>query len=119
MNKKNAGLTLAAFGLCVAAFQWAQIAYRLKLFLFDYSRQKYVSHIGDGDFMLAYFVDGLMIVVGLGSLLFLRGQSLRLRASAWCPLILNVLGAMTLFVMHKAGVLVEYSEFIGHMKGTC
>ena len=45
-------LTIALTGFCgfVAAFQWDQIVYRLRLFYRDYNGERYANHIGDGDF---------------------------------------------------------------------
>ena len=100
----------------VCVIQWWQIAYRLWLFYFDYGCERGVNHIGDEDFQAIYVVDVLLLFVALFAFRIFR-QDIAWRYGAAVIGILNALGWLTLFIMHKTGVLVRYSEFIRHWKG--
>jgi hypothetical protein len=113
--KSFATLLLAGAGMgCV--IQWWQIAYRLWLFYSDYGCECGVNHIGDGDFLMIYVVDVLLLSAALFAFRIFR-QDRAWQFGAAIIGILNALGWLTLFVMHKSGVLVEYSEFIRYWRG--
>jgi len=113
--KKLAPLLIASAG-AAAAFQWWQIAYRLRLFFVDYGGERGANHISDGDFMLIYLTNALLLVVALCALRALRNsKSWRIFATSIGTA--NLLGWLTLFVMHRTGALVEYGEFILHWRG--
>ena len=96
--------------------QWWQIAYRLHLFYIDYNGELNVNHIGDGDFIMIYAVNALLLLAAVFSLRVFR------RERPWRNAILiigsvNVAGWLAFIFMHQTGILVEYIEFIRHMKG--
>lgn len=101
----------------MAGFQWWQIAYRLRLFLVDYQRERGVNHIGDGDFALIYIANSLLLVAAVFGVRVLWRDSRSWRIAGLVVGTTNVLGCLTLFVMHRTGILVEYGEFIRQMKG--
>ena len=114
---RNLATALVAAAGTAGLFQWSQIVYRLQLFFDDYHGEPGVNHIGNGDFALIYFANGLLLAVAAyGFFVFWR------LSRGWCMVsaavaAVNVLGWITLFVMHRTGALVEYGEFIRHMRG--
>ena len=113
---KTLGTALIVGAAAVGLLQWAQIVYRLYLFFGEYRGERAVNHIGDGDFALAYTINAVLLASALFALRVLW-QSRPWRISSIAVGILNGLGCLSLFIMHQTGVLVEYSEFIRHMKG--
>lgn len=113
---KNLASALIVGVGAVALFQWAQIVYRLWLFFGEYHGERGVNHIG-GDFTLIYITNALLLAVAIFALrVFWRG-SRGWRVTSAAVAAANLLGWLTLFVMHRTGALVEYIEFIGHLKG--
>lgn len=108
--------TLAILTACVAAFQWYQIGYRWWLFVNAYHRELYVNHIGEEDFPLIYGIDALCILVGAICLAVAWERRRRVRLLLAIPLVMNIVGAATIFWMHWTGVLVGYAEFIEYWK---
>ena len=51
---------IAAAGV-VGVFQWAQIGYRLNLFFGECRGERSVNHIGNGDFMLIYIANAILL----------------------------------------------------------
>jgi hypothetical protein len=113
---KTLGTALVAGAAAVALFQWAQIAYRLHLFFGECRGERAVNHIGDGDFALIYIANAILLASALFALRVLW-QSRPWRVSSVAVGIVNGLGWLSLFIMHQTGALVEYGEFIRHMKG--
>ena len=95
----------------VAGFQWWQIVYRLRLFFGEHQGKPGLNHIGDGDFTFAYVVNGLLLLASLLSARVFR-KNTSWKTVAVTVGILNLLGWVTLIVMHQTGALVEYGEFI-------
>jgi hypothetical protein len=100
----------------VAIIQWWQIAYRLHLFYVDYKGELNVNHIGDGDFTLIYVVNALLLLTAAFSFRVFRAEK-PWRHAALIIGSINLAGWLALILMHRTGVLVGYTEFIGHMKG--
>jgi hypothetical protein len=100
----------------VAAIQWWQIAYRLHLFYVDYKGEPYVNHIGVGDFALIYIANALLLLSAAFSFREFRNEK-TWRNAALIIGSVNLAGWLAFFLMHKTGILVEYIEFIRHMKG--
>jgi hypothetical protein len=97
----------------VAAIQWWQIAYRLHLFYVDYKGELNVNHIGD--FALIYVINALVLLTAAFSFRVFRNEK-TWRNAALIVGSVNLAGWLAFFLMHKTGVLVEYTEFIRHMK---
>jgi hypothetical protein len=81
------------------------------MFFGPYERRLWVNHIDDSAFAFVYTVNAFLLLAGLFSVALLRGPN---RSLAWIPLVANILGWVTVFVMHRTGVLVTYEEFIDH-----
>jgi len=109
-------LAAAFVFLAAAVIQWWQICYRLHLFLTEYKGELNVNHIGDGDFLMLHTVNALLLVVGAVALRIFR-QERRWRKTTLIIGSVNLAGWLALFFMHRTGMLVEYIEFIRHMKG--
>jgi hypothetical protein len=114
---KNFAPGLIAGVGAVALFQWSQIAYRLRLFFGEYHGQRGVNHIGDGDFVLIYVTNAVLLAAAIFALRQLWGGNRGWRVISVAIAAVNLLGWITLFFMHQTGALVEYSEFIRHFKG--
>ena len=110
--KSFASLLIAGCG-AVAGLQWWQIAYRLRLFFTDYRGERDVNHIEDGDFALIYITNALLLLAAVFAFRVFRHDR-RWRIAAVTVGAVNVVGWLTLFVMHRTGALVEYHEFIRH-----
>lgn len=112
--------TFAAFLIFVAgilaAIQWSQIAYRLYLFVHHYHGERGVNHIGEA-FADIYLINALLLAMAISGLMVLWRHSRTWRTAAAVIGATNLLGWIALFVMHQTGVLVEYGEFIRHMRG--
>ena len=100
----------------VSVIQWWQIAYRLWLFYTDSRGERGINHIGDGDFLMIYVANGFLLGAALFAFRIFR-QDKVWQIGAAIVGILNSLGWLVLFLMHKTGVLVEYGEFIQHWRG--
>ena len=95
----------------IACFQWGQIAYRFGLFYYQCNGERGFNHIGGG-FEFAYFIDGALFVIGISVLCLWRNTPGFWRACALAFVLANLAGGITLFNLHRTGVLVEYGEFI-------
>ena len=113
---KILGTALVAAAGVLGLFQWGQIVYRLHLFFGEYRGERGVNHVGDGDFALIYFLNAILLASTLFALRALW-QSRSGRISSAAVGFVNGLGWLSLFIMHQTGMLVEYGEFIRHMKG--
>jgi hypothetical protein len=113
---KTFATSLVAGAGMFCVIQWWQIAYRLWLFYADYGCERGVNHIDGGDFLMIYVVDVFLLSASLFAFRIFR-QDRAWRFGAAVIGILNALGWLTLFIMHKTGVLVEYGEFIRHCRG--
>ena len=112
---KAISASLVAAAGAVGLFQWGEIIYRLLLFFGEYRGERGVNHVGDGDFALIYFINAILLVSTLFALRVLW-QSRTWRISSLAVGFLNVLGWLGLFIMHQTGALVEYGEFMRHMR---
>ena len=113
--KYLAQLLITAAG-AAAVFQWWQISYRLRLFFLDSGGERGANHIGDGDFMLIYLVNALLLIAAFWALRALRYDR-RWRITTTVVGAANLFGWLTFFVMHRTGALVEYGEFTRHWRG--
>lgn len=111
MKSLLARMLVVAAGL-IACLQWSQIAYRLALFYYQCNAKRGFNHINDGAFGVAYSIDVVLLVVGIFVLSSLWKNPGFWRASALAVVLANLAGGITLFNMHRTGVLVGYGEFI-------
>jgi hypothetical protein len=111
--KKTAILFIFS-GAALAIIQWWQICYRLHLFYVDYKGELFVNHI-DG-FGLIYVLDALLLLTATFSFRIFQNEK-RWRNAALFVGSTNLAGWLALIVMHRTGILVEYPEFIRHMRG--
>jgi hypothetical protein len=102
----------AMFGTCTAGLAWAEILYRVKLFVADYGCQRGVNHIGDGDYMLAYVFHGFFILALAFAVWIFWKEPGRWRSLACWAGAGHLVAVLVLFTMHSTGMLVEYGEFI-------
>jgi len=93
----------------IACFQWSQIAYRYGLFYYDYHGKRGLNHIGGG-FEVAYFIDATFVIIGIFVLHSLRNAAGFRRSCTFAFVLANLAGGITLFNMHRTGVLVSYAE---------
>jgi hypothetical protein len=96
----------------IACLQWSQIAYRLALFYYQCNGERGFNHIDDGAFGVAYLIDGVVLVLGIVVLFSFRKNPGFWRACTLAFVLANITGGITLFNMHRTGVLVGYGEFI-------
>ena len=96
----------------IACFEWSQIAYRLALFYYQCNAERGFNHIDAGAFGIAYSVDVILLVVGIFVLCSLWKTPGFWRACSLAFVLANLAGGITLFNMHRTGVLVGYGEFI-------
>lgn len=115
IRKSFASFLIAGCG-AIATLQWWQIAYRLRLFFTEYRGERGVNHVGDGDFALINITNALLLLAAVFAFRAIR-QDRRWRVAAVTVGAVNVIGWLTLIVMHRTGALVEYHEFIRHWKG--
>jgi hypothetical protein len=108
-------LMIAAAG--IAVIQWCQIAYRLYLFLGEFRSERGVNHIGSDTFILIYIINAMLLVGTVVALWVFWRSSCRWRTASGVIGIVNMLGWLAFFTMHRLGVLVTYEEFIRHWKG--
>ena len=113
--KSLATAIIAGAGV-VGLLQWVQIVYRLNLFFGECRGERSVNHIGDGDFMLIYVANVILLAAAVSALRVLWQRPAWRIASATVAVV-NGLGWLTLFFMHRTGALVEYGEFLRHMRG--
>ncbi len=111
MKSTLAKMFVVVAGL-IACLQWSQIAYRLALFYYQCNTERGVNHVDDGTFEFAYLLDAVLLVVGIFATRALWKNSGFWRACSLAFVLANLAGGITLFNMHRTGVLVEYSEFI-------
>ena len=95
-----------------ACLQWSQIAYRLALFYYQCNGERGFNHIDDVAFGVAYFIDGVLLVVGIFVLCLFWKKPGFWRACTLAFVLANLAGGITLFNMHRTGVLVGYGKFI-------
>jgi hypothetical protein len=100
----------------IACLQWSQIAYRLALFYYQCNAERGFNHVDDGVFEIAYAIDSVLFGIGIFVLWSIRKKSGLWRASVLAFVLANLAGGITLFTMHRAGVLVGYEEFIWNCK---
>ena len=101
-------VTLSLLG---AAIQGLHIAHRIRLFIVDYDCRPGANHLADGFFRDAYLAHAGLII--LGGLAVWRLWPVRWERIVPCvALVLHILAVITLFVMRREAVLVEYHEFI-------
>jgi hypothetical protein len=105
------GLSLASAAFLPALYQWTLVLYRLGLFWLDYKGQLGMNHADD--FRDIYTMDVCAVPTSMFAVMLLWRQRGRKRRLSLCILAANILGAGAFFVMHKTGVLVSYSEYIG------
>jgi len=104
---------LAAFGAgSFAMLQIYQVFYRSHLFIGEYQSQPHVNHIGDGDFALLYIANLVVFVFAFWAYRSAATNRHRLRGLLLLLILANAACCFAFFVMHRTGVLVEYSEFI-------
>ena len=76
ISRKVIAYNLAVVALAVAGLQWWQIVYRLYLFFHDYSAEPFANHVADGVFFTAYLVNGVIIAVGIMSVILMKKEKL-------------------------------------------
>ena len=95
----------------IACLQWSQTAYRFGLFYYDYNGKRGLNHIGGG-FEVAYLIDATLAITGIFVLHSLRNTPGFWRSCTLAFVLANLAGGITLFNMHRTGVLVDYGEAI-------
>jgi hypothetical protein len=111
--KRTVALIFLFLGAFLAIVQWWQIGYRLHLYYVAYKSEPYLNHIGG--FTPIYVANVFLLLTSAFSFCVLRSEK------AWRHLVLvvgivNLAGWIAFFLMHRTGILVEYPEFIRHMK---
>jgi hypothetical protein len=101
----------------MAGLQWWQIAYRFRLFFVDCHGERGVNHIGDGDFMLIYIVNAILLASTVFGVRAVWYESRGWRLAGLIVGVSNAIGCLALFLMHRTGTLVEYGESIRRSKG--
>ena len=96
--------------------QWYQIIYRCYLFVSDSGYALGMNHIGDGEFACVYVANVFVFLCGLISYRLIRGESRWLILFVRIAILANAAAFIAWFIMHRTGVLVEYSEFIRNSK---
>ena len=89
--------------------QWYQIIYRIYLFVCDSGCALGMNHIGDGDFACVYVANIFLLLCGWISYRLIRGESRWVILVVRIAILANSIAFITWFLMHKTGVLVEYS----------
>jgi hypothetical protein len=112
--KRKVALLFIFVGAVLATVQWWQIAYRLHLFYVDYKGEPYANHI-DG-FAPIYVTNALLLLTVAFSFREFRNEK-TWRNAALIVGSINLAGWLAFFFMHRTGILIEYIEFIRHMKG--
>jgi len=105
---------LLGIGLCgVAGLAFAGLAtefgYRLNLFLHAYGGKAGLNHVGDGTFAMLY---GVGLIGTLAAAVAAIANPARL--ARWVAITAgaaNLLACLAFYAMHRAGALVEYTEF--------
>ena len=105
------GLSLASAAFLPALYQWALILYRLGLFWLEYKGQLGMNHADDLHDI--YIMDAYAVLVSLFAAMLLWRQGGKGMQLSLSVLAANVLGTGAFSMMHKMGVLVSYSEYIG------
>jgi len=103
-----------AIALVVGA---ASLAYRLHLFFGQYHGERGIKHIGGGDFTIIYVVNLLLFAAAAFASRILWYHSPRWTIASVTVAVANGVGWITLFAMHRTGILVEYGEFLRHWRG--
>jgi len=111
MKLALAKMFVAVAGI-IACMQWSQIAYRLALFYYQCNGERGFNHIDDGALGVAYSIDGVLLIVGIFVLCSFWKKHSFWRACSLAFVLANLAGGITLFNMHRTGVLVGYGEFI-------
>jgi hypothetical protein len=83
----------------------------------EYGGRRYANHVGDDSFVVIYIINALAIAALAAALLVFWKPHPRWRMAAVLTGTCNLGACLTFFVMHRVGALVEYGEFIRHMKG--
>jgi hypothetical protein len=112
--KRTVALLFVILGAFLAIVQWWQIGYRLHLYYVDYKCEPYMNHIGG--FAPIYATNALLLLTATFSFQEFRNEK-TWRNAALIVGSVNLAGWLAFFFMHRTGVLVEYIEFIRHMKG--
>ncbi len=112
----NGVAILVVIVLCSAAVrQWSEIYYRLHLFFVEYNCRLYWNHVGDGAFFIAYAANALLVlmtaIAWYGLLWFGWSAERKIRVPLAIALVLNLLAAVTVWIMHLTGILVTYDEW--------
>jgi len=115
-SKKFNVIAFAFFGGVIAFLQWQQIVYRLNLFYTDYRGERYVNHIDDVVFPMIHFVNAGLLVASAWTLRRNWRSSGGWIWFACAVAAANVIAWASFIYMHRAGILIGYNEFIGHMK---
>jgi hypothetical protein len=112
--KRTVALLFVFLGAFLAIVQWWQIGYRLHLYYVDYRCEPYMNHIGE--FTPIYIANAFLLLTSAFSFRVLRSEKPWRRAALIVGSV-NLAGWLAFFLMHRTGILVEYVEFIRHMKG--
>jgi Tetratricopeptide repeat len=115
VNTFGANILLVGAGI-LSAFQWVQIVYRSILFFTVYHGEHWVNHIGNGDFMLIYAINTVLLCMALYCWRVFRQNAPARRRTVVFIGTANLVGCLVLLIMHADGVLVEHGEFIRHMR---
>lgn len=94
----------------IACLQWSQIAYRLALFYYQCNAERGFNHVEDGIFGFAYSIDAALLAAGIFVIRSLWKNPGFWRACSFGFVLANLAGGITLFNMHRTGVLVGYGE---------
>lgn len=117
MTRRRLGLAISAACLATALLWWAEILYRVWLFVTDYGMVLYTNHVDDWHFTFAHVVLGCLLVSGTIVALLLRKEGKFRAAATLVPMGLGILAWAGVLLMHRTGILIGYAEMMGRVQG--
>jgi len=101
---------IAATGAGVAVLvTWLEIAYRFTLFYGTYGAKKGLNHVADDYFSSFYTIVAASLVASLVATFVVRRRGSRIATLGVA--VAGLTSGLTLFLMHRTGILVTYGEY--------
>ena len=112
--KRALGYIPLAVGILAAGLCWAELLYRLRLYV-RYGAKPFVNHVADGYFGVMYLLAAVAAVPFVVGTAMAIGRKSASRTALYVGAMALVAAfVVVLCLMHRAGVLVTYSEFVDH-----